>query len=197
MAISSDFVDPPWNAPLDVTAALRAIPESATISGMFLMPLVEEAKRVGVTLPSARDRYVPFRFYPVREHASLLLETCERLYPDRTVREGLRKLGRGAPRALLESTLGRVMLGTADGVEQALRAMARAYPLNARPCSADVVEAAPGRAIVRLQNVTWFLDSHHVGTFEGVLRFAGAEGSLKIRSYSAVTADLLCTWQAR
>lgn len=192
--MSAEFVEPPWHAPLDTAAALRLIPETATISGMFLDPLAQQAKKLGVRLPSARDRYVSYKFYPLREHAQLLIETCEQLHSGRPLRQALRKLGRGAPRALLGSTLGKVVLGTAEGVESALRAMAKAYPLNARPCQVEVLEAAKGRAVVRLEEVTWFLDSHHVGTFEGVLRFAGVRGAVKIRARGPTSADLLCTW---
>src|SRR5580765_3124250 len=106
-------------------------------------PLVAEAKRRGFVLPSARDRYVPFKFYPLVEHARLLLETCERIYPDKPRRMALRKLGRGAPQALISSTLGRVVLGTAEGVHAMVEAMAKAYPLNARPSSVTVVESLP------------------------------------------------------
>src|SRR5262252_4083855 len=108
------FVEPRWDAPFDDEAELAAIPESSTISGMFLAPLVAEATRRGITLPSARDRYVQFKFYPLVEHARLLLETCARIYPDRPRRMALRKLGRGAPQALVATTLGRVVLGSVE-----------------------------------------------------------------------------------
>jgi uncharacterized protein (TIGR02265 family) len=188
------FVEPPWNAPFDEQAELSAIPESCSISGMFLAPLAAEAKRRGITLPSARDRYVLFKFYPLVEHARLLLETCERIYPDRSRRQALRKLGRGAPQALVASTLGRVVLGSVEGVASVVEAMARAYPLNARPSKVTVVESMPGRSIVRLEEVHYFLDSHHVGTFEGVLKYAGVRGRVRIVMHSRCAADFLLEW---
>jgi uncharacterized protein (TIGR02265 family) len=188
------FVEPPWDAPLDAEEEIARVPEDATISGMFLAPLAIEAKRQGVTLPSARDRYVPFKFYPLREHCRLLVETCERLFGDRSLRQGLRKLGRGAPAALVASTLGKVVLASAEGVEQVVTAMARAYPLNARPSRVTVVETTSGRAIVRLEDVHYFVDSHHVGTFEGALKFAGVAGRVLIASRSKACADMLLEW---
>src|SRR5580765_4003187 len=116
-------------------------------------PLVAEAKRRGFVLPSARERYVQFKFYPLVEHARLLLETCERIYPDRPRRTALRKLGRGAPQALVASTLGRVVLGSVEGVHAIVEAMAKAYPLNARPSKVDIVESMPARCIVRLEEI--------------------------------------------
>jgi uncharacterized protein (TIGR02265 family) len=191
-----DFKDPPWRAPLDPAVAIAEIPGHATISGMFIAPLLSVAADMGCKLPSARDRYVPFKFYPLREHAQLLVETCEARYPRWPLREGLRRLGRGAPTALLSSTLGKVVLGSVEGVESSLQAMAKAYPLNARPCSVDVVESAPGYALLRLEQVYWFLDSHHVGAFEGVLRYAGVRGDIKIREHGPGTADFRIEWDA-
>jgi uncharacterized protein (TIGR02265 family) len=189
------FREPPWSAPLDVAAVIAAIPASATISGMFIAPLALEAKRRGLVLPSARERYVSFSFYPLREHAAVLVETCERLHPDRSLRQALRKLGRGAPQALVASTLGKVVLGSVEGVHDVVAAMAKAYPINARPSSVTVLSSERGRAVVRLEEVHYFLDSHHVGTFEGVLKYAGVRGRVLIASRSPSAADLLLEWQ--
>jgi uncharacterized protein (TIGR02265 family) len=190
-----DFVEPPWSAPLDVTACLRGIPESAQVTGMFLEPLAEAARAAGKPLPSARDRYVAFRFYPMAEHAQLLVEASTRLFSDRSMRQALRAFGRGAPDALISSTIGKVMLGSAVGPEEALRAISKAYTLNLKPSRAEVVEVLPGCAIVRLEEVYYFLDSHHVGIFEGVLRFANASNPrVTICMHSAREADLRCSW---
>ncbi|MGH7439432.1 MAG: DUF2378 family protein [Polyangiaceae bacterium] len=194
MSSTDVFVEPPWQAPLHAEEAIARVPEDATISGMFLAPLVIEAKRHGITLPSARERYVPFKFYPLREHCRLLVETCERIFPDRPLLQGLRKLGRGAPAALVASTLGRVVLGSAEGVDEVVSAMAKAYPLNARPSHVTVLETLPGRAVVRLEDIRYFVDSHHVGTFEGALKFAGVTGRVLIASKSPTCADLLLEW---
>lgn len=189
------FLPPRWDAPLDREAELAAIPETATISGMFLAPLVNEAQKRGVVLRSARERYVGFTFYPLREHARLLLEVCDRLYPDRPVRQILRKLGRGAPNALLASTLGKVVLGSVEGPHDVIAAMAKAYPLNARPSKVTVLESARGRSVVRLEDIFYFLDSHHVGAFEGVLNFAKVEGQVLIAKRGRASADLLLEWR--
>lgn len=191
------YVEPPWTAPLDVRSVFDAIPADATISGMFIAPLAMEAKRVGVHLPSARDRYLPYRFYPLVEHAKVLVETCERMYPGLSIRQALRKLGRGAPKALVASTLGKVVLASAEGVHEVVDAMAKAYPLNARPSRVEVLERTVGRAVVRLEQVHYFIDSHHVGAFEGALRYAGVKGRVLIALHGEASADLLLEWEAR
>ena len=50
-------------------------------------------------------------------------------------------------------------------------------------------------ATVRLEKVYYFLDSHHVGTFEGVLKYSGVEGTVKLASRGAASGDLLLTWE--
>lgn len=189
-----NFVEPPWTAPLDLPAIMRAIPETAAISGMFLEPLAEHARRVGGPLPTARERYIPFRFYPLREHAQLLVEMCQLHYASLPLRQALRKLGRAAPNALVASTIGKVMLSPAVGVEDMIRALVKTYPLNLRPGKLEVLEFAPRRVVLRLEDIYYFLDSHHVGTFEGIMRFAGKVGTVRICSYSNISADFLCCW---
>ena len=168
---------------------------ATTVTGMCLQPLVEIARARHQALPSARDRYVAFRFYPLREHAALLLETCALVYPKLSLRQALRKLGRAAPQALLRSTLGKITVGSASGPAEVLGAMAKAYPLNVRPCRVDMLELAQGRAVIRVEELHYFLDSHHVGAFEGLLRFAGASNvKVRICMYTSSDADLMLTW---
>ena len=190
-----DFFEPDWRAPLDAARALQSVPEAATISGMFLAPLAGEALKHGKSLPSARDRYLPFRFYPLREHVSLMLEACQVLFPGRPVRLSLRKLGRGAPAALLTSTLGRAGMGAAQGIHDITQAMAKAYAINVPGCQVSVVDASSKHCIVQARKLPYFVDCHHVGAFEGVLRYAGVEGDVRVRTLGMDQADYLCSWR--
>lgn len=197
-ALSSDgraFVDPPWDAPLDAERVCASVPADMTISGMFFAALVAGAKARGVTLPSARDCYTAFQFYPVTDLARLLVEAAQRFYPGRPLRHALRSLGRAAPEAFLKSTLGKVTLGSTEGIHAAVAAMANAYEVNLRPSHVTVGDTGPTWAVVHLERVPYFLDSHHVGTFEGVLRHAQkTEGTVRIASRSTASAELLLAW---
>jgi uncharacterized protein (TIGR02265 family) len=188
------FLEPPWDAPLDTAVALAAIPKDAEISGMFTAPLVTGTKRVIAEQEGARERYVAFRFYPLREHAAWLLDAARTLYPDRSLRSALRKLGRGAPDAFLTSTLGKVMLDSSLGLEGLIDAFAKAYELNLRPGSVRVSESQPRRVVVKLDQIHYFLDCHHVGVFEGLMKHAGTRGRVRIDSRSLSSADLLLEW---
>jgi uncharacterized protein (TIGR02265 family) len=193
--IPQEWHEPPWTAPLDADALIRLIPADATMTGVFLAGVADLGRQRGVRLTKARDRYTPFQSYPLREHCELMLELSRVGFSKVPLREALRKLGRGAPNVLLRSTVGRVVLGSVEGPLDVLRAMAKSYVLHMRPCTLEVLDAGPGRAIVRLSQVHNFLDSHNVGVFEGCLRYADVKGDVRIHSYGRETADLLCTWQ--
>lgn len=188
------FTPPPWEAPLDVDAAMRAVPSDATMTGMFLEGAAKLARDKGHALPSARDRYVPFQRYPLKEHCQLLVEAAAALYPRHPLREGLRRLGRGAPYVLMRSTVGRVVLGSVDGPVAIVEAMARSYMLHMRPSSLAVEAAGPRALTIRLSDIYTFLDSHNVGVFEGVLEYAGVRGEVRVCSYTRTSADFFCEW---
>jgi len=109
---------------------------------MFIIPVIEEAKRAGASL-AKRERYVPFQFYPLREHAQLMVEASSVVFPQLPLRQALRRLGRGAPRAFVASTLGRVVLQSAQGVIDVVTALAKGYELNMKPGRAYVDQPRP------------------------------------------------------
>jgi uncharacterized protein (TIGR02265 family) len=189
------FIDPPWNDELDVPAVLSGISQEAALAGMFFLALAQGAKRRGVTLLGLRERYLPFGFYPITEFAPLLLTAADLFYPELSLRQALRALGKTGPTAFLESTLGKVTLGSAVGVHAAVEAIANTYSINIRPSQVSVTQSTPKSCVVGMSNVQYFLDSHHVGVFEGTLEYAGANGRVRIVSQSAVSADLLLEWR--
>jgi uncharacterized protein (TIGR02265 family) len=192
--MSPSFASPPWSEPLDVPSALAVISPEATIAGMFFLAIVEGAKRRNVAIPGLRSRYLPFGFYPVSEFAPLLLAAAERFYPERSLRQGLRAIGKTGPSVFLESQLGKVTLGAAIGVHAAIEAIVKTYTINIRPCQSAISEVKPKSCVVNLRDVPHFLDSHHVGVFEGTLDYAQVNGNVRIASHSPTSADLLLEW---
>ncbi len=188
------WTDPDWLAPLDEGACLRAIPESATMTGMFLDAVAKLGRERGHAVPSARPRYVPFQPYPLVEHCRILLDVARALYPKHSLREALRRLGRGAPHVLLGSTVGRVVLGSVEGPHATLEAMARSYMLHMRPGELVVERAGDRAALVKMVDIYNFLDSHNVGVFEGVLAHARVQGRVRVRRRSPTAGELRCEW---
>lgn len=160
---------------------------------MFIIPVLQEAKRVGASL-SKRDRYVPFQFYPLREHAQLMVEASALIFPQMSLRQGLRRLGRGAPQAFVSSTLGRVVLQSAQGVTEVVTALAKGYELNMKPGRAYVDQPRPRVLDVTMEQIYFFVDSHHVGAFEGALQFAGTRGKVRVHRVDAHTTVLRIEW---
>jgi uncharacterized protein (TIGR02265 family) len=188
------FAEPVWDAPLELRKVLREIPREATIAGMFIEPLAVALRAAGEQDGLASERYASFRFYPLTDHVNLLIRGCDVLHSGARPRDALRKLGRSAPTALLSSTLGKVTLGSVQGVVDMVRAIANTYSVSLRPSQAAVIGEGPRHVLVELASVHYFLDSHHVGVFEGVLRLAKMEGTVKIHKRSETSGDILCSW---
>ena len=162
---------------------------------MFFLAVQARAKELNVALPVARQRYVPFNFYPLRELIPMMIEGAKHFYNARSVREGLRVMGHGVPKALVSSTVGKVVFGSAEGVHAAAAAMAKTYTINLRPDThAEVMSSGPNWLVVHLHNVHYLLDSHHLGVFEGVMLHSGTQGNVKVASSDSSSGELLLTW---
>ncbi|HYQ41262.1 MAG TPA: DUF2378 family protein [Polyangiaceae bacterium] len=188
------FKDPPWHKPLDVPRALSLISDDSSIAGMFFLALLEGAKRRGVALSGTRQRYLPFGFYPVAEFAPLLVSAAGLFHPTLSLRQGLRAIGSVGPAVLAKSILGKVTLGSAIGVHAVIDAVANTYSVNIRPSRCAVTSKSERACVVNLENVQHFLDSHHVGVFEGTMTHAGVMGRVRIASRGEFDAELLLEW---
>jgi len=193
-APSPRFIEPPWAELLDAETEIAAIPEDAQVRGLLMAPMIADLKKRGGNKSLPRERYVGFNLYPLREHARLLVDTCHMLFPDKPLREGLRKLGRAAPSTFGASVLGKVTLGAAEGIHDIVSAFAKGYELNLQPGRAVVTESHRRRMIVSLDDIHHFIDSHHVGAFEGALKRAGVHGHVSIARRGPAAAELLLQW---
>jgi len=186
-----DFVDPDWSAPLDVDAYIARIPPHEMLKGMFVSPVITAAAAKHHPLPGARERYLPFADYPLREHARNLVDAAQAIYPFSPVREGLRRLGRGALRATLDSTLGRVHWASATDPKSAIEAILKMYRSVHTNLAIDLADATPGALVVSARHLYTFLDCHHVGVFEGVLNGLSLKAHITVRTYSLSDGDFL------
>jgi len=190
----ANFNDPPWTAPIDVPRTLSLISADSMIAGMFFLGVLEGAKRRGVALPVPRERYLPFGFYPVAEFVPLLVSAAGVFHPTLSLRHALRAIGAAGPAVLAKSVLGKVTLGSAIGVHAVIDAVANTYAVNIRPSRCAVTQKTAQSCVVSLDNVQYFLDSHHVGVFEGTMTHAGVNGRVRIASRSEFCAELLLEW---
>lgn len=161
-----------WDLPLDVDAAVARCPEGAVIKGLMSAKLVEAAAAIGRRIPGARDHYLPFQTYPLREHMVLMREAGALLWPKDPVRIHFRRFGRAARATLLEQPYGRVALGKGGMTPvEVVERLARAYRviLDFVVTPHVIVQHTTTTIYVQLTDVWYFLDSCHVGVFEGVL----------------------------
>lgn len=163
---------------------------------MFFEATVKAARRERIQLsPQWAGPFHAFRPYPLRDFARLLSEFAPLMFPDMSLRSALRVLGRVTPEVLLRSTVGKVVLGSAQGVHEIIDTVSKTYPINLKPSKAEIVERGDREAIVRLCDVHYFMDCHHVGILEGTLAYAGVEGTVRIRPLGPGAMDYLLSWR--
>ena len=189
------FYEPVWDAPLDVEAEVRALAAGATIKGLFIQPMVEEAARRHATLRGARERYLPFVDYPLVEHLRVMVEAAHAFSPSLTTRRGLRRLGRAAPLAVANTVVGKVLWSAVTDVASGLELAARIYAITAPSSRVVVLENKPGHARVRLEGTHCFLDSNHVGTWEGVMHACHVKGTVGVRIEPRGAAEFALAWR--
>ena len=125
---------------------VRLVPPTATVKGMFLERPIAEAQRLCGRRPVPGE-YVPFRDYPITEHIRVLAACAAAAWPDVPLREGIRRLGRGAFLTFLESLAGRVVFAAAGrNFDAALGLTTRAYGLTGPVGTVRVVERSAGAA---------------------------------------------------
>ncbi len=188
------FVEPDWGAPLDIAAYVAGIPADATIKGVFPAAVAEAAKNRGGALTNARDRYHPFSDVPLREYVPMLHECAATLFPSLPPREGLRKLGRSALDAIARSTFGRVLLTSVFDWKTSLAAVAKGASVITPGATMKVIEFEPHRAVVSMESVYTFFDSHHVGIFEKISSGANLRIRVRVDRRTAYDGKVELTW---
>jgi uncharacterized protein (TIGR02265 family) len=192
--MASDFVEPDWDAPLDVASYVDVTPPNARVKGMYASAVVDGARNRGVVLPSARERYLAFQDVPMREYSTLLVEAATAFFPKTTLRSGLRRLGRSTHGIFAQSTVGRVVLSTANDLPGALAACVKGYAISLPPSRAELLAIDAQRAVLSLSNVYNFLDSHHIGVLEGIARACGVRVEARVKLTSPFDGEIELTW---
>jgi uncharacterized protein (TIGR02265 family) len=189
------FTPPDTGAPLDLDERLARVPATATVKGMFMQSVADEAKAVSGVAPG-RGRWVAFKDYPLREWLALLVDCALVVHPRLPVREGLRRLGQNAYPTFAASTIGRVVMSVAgDNLAAALRQAPRAYSVSGSDLTAEVGAVTERGGLLHLRGAWDFPESWHAGVFEGVMRAFRKEGTVRVRVLSLCDVDFELTWR--
>jgi uncharacterized protein (TIGR02265 family) len=192
--VTDTFVEPDWKAPVDVAAAVNAAPTNETVKGYLLQAVLEEAKKAGKAWPG-RAKYVGFKDYSIREHVETIAMGARVIYPELPIREGLRRLGRRAYPALLESLVGKVVFGALGrDLESALKIVSRGYQISATKGSAQLLDVGSNHALIKIWDIWTWPDAYHVGIFEGALTIYDKVGRIRVRLVQPTEAELQINW---
>ncbi len=183
----SPFRDPDFAAPVDLQAHLALLPPGATGKGMYFNALLAAGARArpGLDLCALAGitarRYIPFRDYPMDEYLRLEVATAAAVHRGVPIGEGLRRLGWTALDSLLGSHVGKMVFGVLGrDADLILLNSPKGYQLTLSFGLLTVEKDGPRRYLVHASGLPIFLETYHVGVFEGGLRHCGARGRVRI-----------------
>lgn len=178
--VTSSFVEPRWDAPFDAEAEIDAAPSNALVRGMFFDFAVDRAKRATNRSVASESR-VAFLQYSMRDYMRLLVECSRAAFPDVTAREGLRRMGAHLYDDFLETMVGRAIFSVAGKRFDRIGALApKAYLASYEPCEVRTTVVAEKLFHVRFEPMHVFLDTFHLGAWEGAARFCGTQAKIRV-----------------
>jgi uncharacterized protein (TIGR02265 family) len=195
VAEATGFVDPDWDAPLNVPAYVARAPANSTVKGMFFTCITKLATEVSGT-PYGRDHYTAFKSYPLTEWLTLLPECALAAYPRQPLRKALYELGAHIYTTFIGSTIGSVVMSVAGrDFRSAMRLAARAYAAVGSPTQVTIVVDDPQRAVITLRNTPEFVDCYQIGLFAAGARHYGVKVKVRVRNHGLCDCDLEMTWR--
>jgi uncharacterized protein (TIGR02265 family) len=182
-----ELAAPDFAAPVELSAHAALLPSGASCKGMFFLDLLRAGRRQRSSaelhaLAGLPDRrYLTFRDYPTRDFLALALATARSAYPNVPVGQALQRLGQAAFEALMESHLGRTVLGALGrDVEGLLLGLPRAYQLLVSFGEMTIEKTAHRVYLLRVRRFPVFLGTYQVGVVEGALRHCQQRAQVRV-----------------
>ncbi len=127
----------------------------------------------------------------------LQVEAAPILFPDCSIREGLRRIGWSAYSILLDSHIGRVIFGVLGGNLRRIFALtSRGYGVSLTRGKAEVLRSGANFVSLRLTQIHNFVDSYQVDVMEGVLRHNQRSGQVFVRRHAPLDVELFVHWDS-
>jgi uncharacterized protein (TIGR02265 family) len=185
-------VQVPLEGSLDIEPIAASFPPSYTVKGMFCTRftelLGEDFGSVVPTLssPPRGGRYVPFKDYPQSDYTRLTVAAAAKLFPKRSLREGLRCLARDDLRTFAASMFGKIVLAVAGDARATLLRVPDAYRRVAPgpTVRAEELDASTVRVVFEEHRG---IVEYVVGQMEGVVLSFGQEPTVTVRKLEVET----------
>jgi uncharacterized protein (TIGR02265 family) len=193
---------PRFSLPIDLEGHVAALPEGATVKGMFLRDLIAlaEEKAPGADVFALagvpKKRILPFFDYPYEWLLRLLVATSKIAFPDVPTGEGVRRLGHRAYEALVSEQLGRVLFAVlGNDFARVVGAGVKGWRLSVSFGKVDLESLGEGHALYRFRDFPAFLETYQVGVIEGAMHVAGVRGEVWCKLESMSDGVLELFWE--
>jgi uncharacterized protein (TIGR02265 family) len=180
---------------------LRRLPGGASCKGLFFQGTLRHVRAIApdLDLPQLagvrEQRYLSFSNYPYGDFLRLNVAAANILKPGRTA-DGLRELGSHAYDTLLESQIGKVLLGAfGKSFDYVVMAGARAYAISLNFGKVEAERVAARHVRYHFREMPAFLDTFQRGVVEGGMRASGVTGEVGVTSDDITSAVFDITWQ--
>lgn len=195
------FRAPREDAQVDLEAHLARLHPRATVKGLFFADLIAKVARSApgadltarAGLPSRR--YLPFFDYPCADWLRLKMAAAEVLHPRVAPAVAMRRLGRAAFPAFVQSRAGRMMFElAAPRLGDALARAPQAYAVISNAGTVNFEQRAPRVADIVFVGFPGFLETYQVGIVEGVCSHYGERVTLEIALESIADGTIRVRW---
>lgn len=178
---------------------LARTPAEYTIKGLFFRSAVEALGPEVVlcepqlSAPPPLGGYSAIADYSQRDHAVLAAAAARKLYPQLSLREGLRRMERGAAHEFAESSVGRVIVRFASSPTSAFQLLPRIFT-HVQKGGVMQVRLRQNGVCVECREFAPWLDCSVIGALEGVVVLFGKRPTVDVKLISAFDADYDIDW---
>lgn len=168
--------DRPLVGSVDAEARVAAIRPSVTTKGMYLADLMSrlDARRIEEVWPKLQAaprhrKYQQFLDYPFADALRWLHAVARQSYPNVSLLEGLRQLGRDTVKVFLASHAGQVVRSMNLGPRDALLRMPAMWKVTDPSHTVIALERSPTEVHFEVHGFPGWLDCGLIGTLEQVV----------------------------
>jgi uncharacterized protein (TIGR02265 family) len=166
----------------DEEARILSVPAGVTTKGMYLADLAaraggEEARAIWPKLREVprNNHYLGFHDYPFADALRWLHAVARREYPNDSLLQGLRLIGRDTVRVFLASKVGRVVRGMVSGARPSLLRLPAMWQITDPWSRASAEPLDDGSVRFQVQRFPGWIDCGLIGTIEQVALNQGAK----------------------